>query len=638
MPTASKVSHIIGAVGLVLVTVLYIALLLIPWVYTCDLSTGPVWVSNPKTWTELPRGVEPINVDRMADYDKAIKILNTITSIVAIPVVYAVVQRAASVGSQSKHNLWDNAALSWLAVILIMITLILPPIRTLVVSHETIKVPTSFLGQGVKALDATPQMLEMVSENGVVEKVKHGLVNSQESDRHPQLWPEAGQASDVSTTPSLGGFRPANEPDIMDLSHQHMFVSLVPRLNTGYYRSHALRMKSLPDCKAIAQFPPVCSGPRPFARVFESPNTLVTVCVPGASGRSPWPDRSQDRREIKEDLFIRMVRNVLTGDVRNPSQIRHQKIYHCTATTTRGYFELPNYLNEEKVGPLLNTFPDLGLDDLEGHFVDVSPNRDVPLGSPDFVQNFTSDPFLSLGPTEPSNIAPGPLMISAQALFGNQTWFHTLARAFVNSTASNNSSLPRLDALETLQMVCSENNMPLARFSAFPPAEMVISDRRMSKECQSVLTPRSRQEDRITEQQAATKLENMMNDFLSVFERGPNTTLWTAMVLANEAVLQAATQDSTLARKVFVDLGQVMTNKPVLTQGAVVGVSLLVAFQVLGLVVLGVYLMIGSFEPAWFIKRFAGDGETGAGSKGVTNEYDEEPLRDLSTPAGSERR
>ncbi|KAK4645172.1 hypothetical protein QC761_000570 [Podospora bellae-mahoneyi] len=603
MPTASKVSHIIGAVGLVLVTVLYIALLLIPWVYTCGLSTGPVWVSNPKTRTELPHGVEPINVDRMADYDKAIKTMNTITSIVALPVVYAVVQRAASVGSESKHNLWDNAALSCSDS---------TSIRTLVVSHETIKVPTSFLGQGVKALDATPQMLEM-------------------------LWPEAGQASDVSTTPSLGGFRPANEPDIMDLSHQHMFVSLVPRLNTGYYQSHTLRMKSLPDCKAIAQFPPVCSGPRPFARVFESPNTLVTVCVPGASGRSPWPERSRDRRDIKEDLFIRMVRNVLTGDVRNPSQIRHQKTYHCTATTTRGYFELPNYLNEEKVGPLLNTFPDLGFDDLEGHFVDVSPNRDVPLDSPDFVENFTTDPFLSLGPTEPSNIAPGPLMISAQALFGNQTWFHTLARAFINSTASNNASLPRLDALETLQMVCLENNMPLARFSAFPPAEMFISDRRMSKECQSVLTPRSRQEERITEQQAATKLENMMNDILSVFERGPNTTLWTAMVLANEAVLQAATQDSTLARKVFVDLGQVMTNKPVLTQGAVVGVSLLVAFQVLGLVVLAVYLMIGSFEPAWFMKRFAGDGETGAGSKGVTNEYDEEPLRDLSTPAGSVR-
>lgn len=185
MPTASKVSHIIGAVGLVLVTVLYIALLLIPWVCTCGLSTGPVWVSNPKTWTKLPRRVEPINVDRMADYDKAIKTMNTITSIAAIPVVYAVVQRTTSVRSQSKHNLWDNAALSWLAVILIMITLILPPIRTLVVSHETIKVPTSFLGQGVKALNATPQMLEIVSENGVVEKVKHGLVNSQESNRHP---------------------------------------------------------------------------------------------------------------------------------------------------------------------------------------------------------------------------------------------------------------------------------------------------------------------------------------------------------------------------------------------------------------------------------------------------------------------
>lgn len=202
MPTASKVSHIIGAVGLVLVTVLYIALLLIPWVCTCGLSTGPVWVSNPKTWTKLPRRVEPINVDRMADYDKAIKTMNTITSIAAIPVVYAVVQRTTSVRSQSKHNLWDNAALSWLAVILIMIStslilivnplanslypaLILPPIRTLVVSHETIKVPTSFLGQGVKALNATPQMLEIVSENGVVEKVKHGLVNSQESNRHP---------------------------------------------------------------------------------------------------------------------------------------------------------------------------------------------------------------------------------------------------------------------------------------------------------------------------------------------------------------------------------------------------------------------------------------------------------------------
>ncbi|KAK0668103.1 hypothetical protein QBC41DRAFT_129580 [Cercophora samala] len=637
MPTASKVSQVIGALGLGLVTILYVALLLIPWIYTCGLSSGPVWISNPKTWTELPRGVEPINVDYMADYDKAIKTMNTITSIMAIPVVYAVVQRAASVGSQSKRNLWDNAALSWLSVILIINTLILPPIRTLVVSHETIKVPTAFLEQGIAALDATPPMLEMVSENGVVEKVKHGLINSQEFDRHPLLWHEGGLASDV-VTPTLGGFRPANEPDVMDLFHQRLFVSSVPKLDTGYYRSHSLQMKSLPDCKPIVQFPSGCSGPRPFARVFESPNTLVTVCVPGASGRSPWTDTSQDRLEIKEDLFIRMVRNVLTGDVRNPSQIRHQKTYHCTATTTRGYFELPNYFNEGKVGPLLNTLPKLGPGVLEGHYLDVNPDRDVPLGSPDFIQNFTTDPFLALRPTDPLDIAPGPLMISAQALFGNQTWFHTLAQAFVNDTVPSNRSIPRLNALETLQVVCLENNMPLARFSAFPPAELVISDRRMSKECQSVLAPRSRQEDRITEQQAAVKLENMMNDFLAVFERGPNTTLWTAMVLANEAVLQAATQDKTLARKVFVDMGRPMSNKPVLTKGALVGVSLLVAFQVLGLVVLAAYLMIGSFEPAWFMKKFAGEEGLWDGKKGGMGEHDEEPLRDLSTLAASERR
>ncbi|KAK4171525.1 hypothetical protein QBC36DRAFT_366151 [Triangularia setosa] len=73
--------------------------------------------------------------------------------------------------------------------------------------------------------------------------------------------------------------------------------------------------------------------------------------------------------------------------------------------------------------------------------------------------------------------------------------------------------------------------MPLARFSAFPPAELVILDRRMPK--QSVLACRRRQEERITEQQAASKLENM-NNFLAVFERGPNTALWMAMILASE--------------------------------------------------------------------------------------------------------
>ncbi|KAK0742559.1 hypothetical protein B0T21DRAFT_409360 [Apiosordaria backusii] len=62
-------------------------------------------------------------MDHMVGYDKAIKTMDTITAIVAIPVVYAVVQRAASVGSHSKCNLWDNAALSWLAVILIIINL-----------------------------------------------------------------------------------------------------------------------------------------------------------------------------------------------------------------------------------------------------------------------------------------------------------------------------------------------------------------------------------------------------------------------------------------------------------------------------------------------------------------------------------
>jgi hypothetical protein len=138
----------------------------------------------------------------------------------------------------------------------------------------------------------------------------------------------------------------------------HFFVTSLPNgTHTGVLREHALRFNSSVTCQNISRssFPSPCAGLRPLDVSIRRPNLEIRVCAPGEIGKYPW-SMSRNRETIEEELYIDLQSGPdIYPSLTTPSDNFTMK---CTASTTRGYFELGNYMNEFVYGPLLDQWPD----------------------------------------------------------------------------------------------------------------------------------------------------------------------------------------------------------------------------------------------------------------------------------------
>lgn len=138
----------------------------------------------------------------------------------------------------------------------------------------------------------------------------------------------------------------------------HFFVTSLPNgTNTGVLREHALRFNSSVTCENITRssFPSPCEGQRPLDVNIRRPNMEIRVCAPGEIGKYPW-SKSRNKETVEEELFIDLQSSLdLYPSLTLPVDSYTMK---CTASTTRGYFELGNYMNEFVYGPLLDKWPD----------------------------------------------------------------------------------------------------------------------------------------------------------------------------------------------------------------------------------------------------------------------------------------
>lgn len=153
------------------------------------------------------------------------------------------------------------------------------------------------------------------------------------------------------------------------------FVSAFPNnTDTGVLREHVMRLNSSAECELIDEtaFPKTCDGPDPLLASYSSQvkpqypkftgfgNFNIDVCVPGNQSASPWT-LSRDRQDIAEDLYINVHVDYETFIAWGYLEFEGRPVnftVHCTANTTRGYFELPNFRNDFTPGPLLEKWPD----------------------------------------------------------------------------------------------------------------------------------------------------------------------------------------------------------------------------------------------------------------------------------------
>lgn len=88
------------------------------------------------------------------------------------------------------------------------------------------------------------------------------------------------------------------------------------------------------------------------------------ACMPADMRISPWKN-TRDRQDFTEELYLNAtVSKYMQDDAVGVTNAPTSEYFRIQVRTTAGYFELPNYMNGQKAGPLLNKLdPDICGDD-----------------------------------------------------------------------------------------------------------------------------------------------------------------------------------------------------------------------------------------------------------------------------------
>lgn len=386
-----------------LLVLLYLALLVATWVLTCCLARSPF--SLTKLYTRPKYDVDRFGIQKL-DAQQATKLsyvlagFSFVAAVLALPVIYAVVARAAVVyalrtnehrklsarqlflladrsfirGSLPPLGLSGNGGgggtwFGFLAALLILVSFVHPIVRGTTVYSVWRRYPTPWgrvysdgsvssyqfkqnpdwpgIDGAVVAISPRLEAIRDLSGQRIVMGVRETLVASHPDEVRSQAWlAQDGHNNSSSSSPSS---------EQREEYHQYFATSLPRRnLTTGLFRQVALQMGTSLQCTTEFTYPSPCPGKEfPFRRgldVREQDTDEPTyrdlgfdICVTSddydITRESPWKDGTKDRQIIREDLYIDS--NVTTGP---PSSV------HCTATTSLAYFELGNDGNGQRFG------------------------------------------------------------------------------------------------------------------------------------------------------------------------------------------------------------------------------------------------------------------------------------------------
>lgn len=154
------------------------------------------------------------------------------------------------------------------------------------------------------------------------------------------------------------------------------------------------------------------------------PKFHARICAPGDVVASPWQN-TYDRQDISEEFWLDFQSTPVNASDRSAFT------QYCSSNSTIGYFELPNYWNGHVAGELFGLFP---------------PESGPNFSYYEYDALYTTNPLIILDPLTAG--VPGPFLTSILAIFGNDTFFNTVA------SLSNNST--------TDQLLCQQLRQPFA--------------------------------------------------------------------------------------------------------------------------------------------------------------------------------
>ncbi|PYI03330.1 hypothetical protein BO78DRAFT_472076 [Aspergillus sclerotiicarbonarius CBS 121057] len=583
----------------------YVAILLIPWVMTCVMMVRPL---DAASYTRQGFGQSAsVVLDILASLE-VIVVLEKIQAVLAIPIVSGFLAQAAVVYAQRRSPTqklsllqlvaladrpWANV-LSWfrclsskngtgsrLAVLgglFVLLVAATPAIQSLLVKFEDMTIATCWEMPvwtcnplniaTVVGLDPEPAALEYMPQSLAVQQVAKKTQLVSEMDVQPYLWPDNWTSISDAQAIERGTFFWYDETFPSD---KYFVSALQNGTNTGVLREHAIRLNSTSACVAVpaSEFPQTCPGDRPFVTNLTAPDLLdIRICVPGMYGQTPWT-RSRDRQDISEELWIDVVPQLWEFET-----YQSNFTLRCTTNSTRGYFEISNSRNGNNPGPLLEKWP--SQEELAKDFNDYL-GIDGDFAIPSVVNNDTDSSLFALGPApvDPFNTvelyAAGPLMTSALALFGNQSFFSAAGNA------TNSSS-----ARSALFSICRFDAIPFTRLDMTGFSEAAAGS------CEELLWTLDHEDNEVLYLELLYTVYTWIASF-NVTQTAA-TALNIATYFANEAVLTntAAQGYAHNSREIYFDSGTVVI-KPKWSLAGVITISILIGIQILGLCLIVVY-------------------------------------------------
>ncbi|OTA78493.1 hypothetical protein M434DRAFT_402231 [Hypoxylon sp. CO27-5] len=591
--------------------IIYLPTLIVPWVLICIMTKRPLGSSSyyEQTGTDYTNNAVGVLVAQL---------LKTINAVLAVPIISTLLANAAIVYAMrrrpdQKLNVqqlfaladkgWSNILLLWtassrgkssrflwLAALLVALGAVLQPLISVLVTFEAIAATScldipiigcSRFGPMTIGYDPEPADMPRLQRDLVMQDVLGRLVTVSDLEPQPNLWPinpDSNNWIDGYTTPPNRRIFMVYSTDFT-LNPDGFFVTALDNgTNTGVLREHAIRLNSSVHCEHISrsEFPSPCPGAQPLETRIDRSGLRLSVCAPGNASQFPFTP-SRHRQDISEDLYVDLEVSLNTASQAYADNFT----VHCTASTTRGYFELGNERNHYVYGPLLDRWPDP--DDIAKNFNDfrslganwARPTEEDPstsegrsilpaersTGSP-----FNSDNYYSV---------PGPLMVSAEVLFGN----YSLLRFITN----NVTGMTPTQAYESL---CEHGNIPFTQ-----PIGIVMYGPGPESYCfdaaSKVRDTLDTSGDRYT-----YNLDRYLTNIVAAHARLFNTTeyaeyaLMMSMYFANRAVLTktALAEKPFDAREIYHSPGTIMARPNMATPSLVV-ITILIFMQTLGLLV-----------------------------------------------------
>ncbi|KAK2813335.1 hypothetical protein FQN50_000650 [Emmonsiellopsis sp. PD_5] len=276
----------------------------------------------------------------------------------------------ANPGSWSMSTFTKNhSPLFWLTVVLHLIAFSIYPLQQVLVGQEIAKVPVDEQEiNGVADFEGLFNTETGIPSHIMVQKLRYAITASNIGDVNPYIWMNTSDCSDFSSYSTKKPSR-CDRTGIHGMNGGLSFGSIEPgksfispvlaNFNSGFYQSQAPRVNStiLYNNVTQSEFPENCVDlPGSFYAEYsaasdDTPIYSVQACMPANQTFPPW----------KQDLFPQTISEVLYLSITineqensySSSFSEKPTVFKIQVDTTAGYFDLPNYSNNNTASDIL---------------------------------------------------------------------------------------------------------------------------------------------------------------------------------------------------------------------------------------------------------------------------------------------